>query len=212
MAAVSRDDDSVTTLSELVTRKLCHLGMRALFLTIILASAASAHASQSGRAVRGELERIDNGHATLTFVLKTDSATPRELVETVELPVGMAATAITVSTDGGEPARSVAFASELGKDKYEGIVAAIKDPALLEYESPGRAVLHVFPVRKGMPATVVVELTAAALAEAHVVERLGPSVAFVAAPDLEPATLLVALRETRVSAVPSVDDARLDRR
>jgi hypothetical protein len=157
----------------------------------------------------GTLDRVDNGHLTLTFVLKTASADPREVVETIEVPVGMTATAITLSSADGEPVRSLAFETEQSKTKYDRIVAQIKDPALLEYVSPRRAILHVFPVSRAQPATIVVELTATGLAEAGGVQRLGPTVSFVAAPQLDVVDRPSIRYASRGSSVPKVDDERL---
>ena len=182
--------------------------MRISILVGVLVSTSVTLAAPDD-AVRGALERIDNGHSKLTFVLRTHAAELTEVVETIDVPVGMTATAIVLSSRDTEPVRSLAFESVPGKVRYERIVAAIKDPALLEYVGPRRAILHVFPVSKAAPATVVVELTATALAEANGIERLAPRVSFIAAPNLT--TDDVVRLAFRAASVPRVDDDRLER-
>jgi hypothetical protein len=182
--------------------------MRISIIAAALACAGTAYASPTG-VTRGVLERVDNGHATLTFVLGTQSPEPTEIARLIDVPVGMTPTALTVSIGGREPARSQSFEPGIGEAQYAAIVAKIKDPALLEYVGPGRASLHVFPVSHGMEATVVIELTATSLAEVNKLERLGPTLAFVAAPDLSRATWeRIAYRE---GIAPRVDDERLER-
>jgi hypothetical protein len=158
-------------------------GMRALIIAAIVIAASGAEASASSRS-HGDLERIDNGHATLTFVFKSSSKDAREVIEAIELPVGMSATGLRISIEGSEAASAIAFAPKNGRDVYEGIVAQIKDPALLEYTGPNRATLRVFPVRRGAPATVVIELTATSLVNATELVHLGQRVSLLAAPRL----------------------------
>jgi hypothetical protein len=153
--------------------------MRIAITSVALVCASVAHASPY-RDTHGVLERIDNGHATLTFVIRTESREPTEVAHVIELPVGMTPTSLSVSIGDGQPTTSTAFRPHAGKGWYDALVASRKDRALLEYVDPNRAALRVFPVRRGAHATVVVELTATPLAQANDLERLEPDRLFVA--------------------------------
>jgi|HubBroStandDraft_6_1064221.scaffolds.fasta_scaffold91471_3 hypothetical protein len=156
-----------------------HTSIIAIILCVGGADASASHAR------RGELVVTGPGHATLTFVLHSASSEPSELVEPIELPVGMTATALHVSIDGVE-LRSTSLASGDARASYDDVVRRLKDPALLEYRSEGVAILRVFPIRRDTPATVVVELTARSLAEAAVLVHLDSHVSLFAMPRVAP--------------------------
>jgi len=156
---------------------------RYLALGLVLASTASA--STRGHSRRGELARLDNGHATFTFTLATTSIEAEELVQTVELPVGMTATGLTVSIGGSTPSRAITMEPTNGRTTFDEIVRRMKDPALLERTGVATATLRVFPVQRGAPATVVIELTATGLVNAHSLVHLDDKVALLAAPEFD---------------------------
>jgi hypothetical protein len=175
-------------------------GMRIAITSVVLVCASIAHASPY-RDTHGVLERIDNGHATLTFVVRTESREPIEVAHVIELPVGMTPTSLTVSLGGEQPITSDAYRTIAGKAWYEAIVAKAKDPALLEYVDSSRAKLRVFPVRRGANATVVIALTATSLARANQLVQLGPERSFVAG--------WMDQRAARLALPPKVDDEGL---
>jgi hypothetical protein len=149
--------------------------MRALAIIILMASTAGAST------LRHPVEVTDNGHATITLVVTSRSVAGREVVEPIEIPVGMTATALTVAIDG-ESLQSFAVNKHVARDQYDNTVAMIKDPALLEYRDDRHATLHVFPVRRGAPATVTIELTATSLVRANELAHLDAQTSLLADP------------------------------
>ena len=57
--------------------------MRIAITSVALVCASVAHASPY-RDTHGVLERIDNGHATLTFVIRTESREPTEVAHVID--------------------------------------------------------------------------------------------------------------------------------
>src|SRR5690242_4336633 len=109
--------------------------MRTPLLFLLVSSTAYA-----GR--HGALERVDNGHAKITFVFQTSSRDAVEIVQPIELPVAMTATGVAVAIGDAEPARSVPLRTAAARRVYDEIVREIRDPALLEAGEHG-LVLHV---------------------------------------------------------------------
>jgi len=137
--------------------------------TLLLLASTAAEASTArarpgvptgGRLAHAVVEAIDEGHATLTFVLTTTSREGREVIVPIDLPEGMTATGLTISMgrDAAESARTDMAGS--ARAYYDRTVVQIKDPALLEWAADGRLRLSVFPVVRGTPARVTIELTA----------------------------------------------------
>ncbi len=147
-------------------------------VTFLLGLGISAAAAA---APSGELQVIDPGHATLTLTLRSTSVEAAEVVAPIELPYGMVATRLRVSAAGADM-RSTTVAAGEGRGDYDAIVARLKDPALLELVGDRRATLHVYPVRRDAPATVVIELTARSLANAHELAYLDQATSLFAVP------------------------------
>lgn len=177
-----------------------------IIVSIVVVLAAGAHAA-TARRPHGELELVRTGHATLTFVFDSQSADDREVVQSIELPVGMTVTALSVAMGDAEPVRSFAFAKLDGRATYDRIVEQIRDPALLEYRGERRASLRVFPVRRGAPATVVLELTATSLVHASQLVHLDAHVSLLAAPQLEAPTVALDRQDYADYWPPHIDAA-----
>jgi len=135
-----------------------------LLLVTAAAAEASSHrriagAPSSGKLAHAVLENVDDDHAVLTFVLTTTKRGPQEVTVPIDLPMGMAATGLSIAM-GREPAMSArALRAESASGIYEGVVREIRDPALLEITEEGGMKLSVFPVTRGIPARVTIELT-----------------------------------------------------
>ena len=167
-----------------------------LTLVLLLAStAAQAHASTSrpragtpngGRLAHPVLETIDEHHSMLTFVLTTNAREGREVIVPIVLPEGMTATELSISM-GSEAAES-AYPYQAGsaRELYDGIVAQIKDPALLEWSKDGQLKLSVFPVMRGVPARVTIVLTADDEIAADERARVDPEMSLIATPGIRP--------------------------
>ncbi len=150
--------------------------MRALAIVILGASTAGAST------LHRPTEVTDNGHAKITLVVTSHSVEGREVVEPVEIPVGMTATALTVAIGDDAPVHSFAAATGSAREQYDDIVALLKDPALLEYRDARHAILRVFPVRRGAPAKVTIELTATSLVRANELAHLDAQTSLLADP------------------------------
>jgi hypothetical protein len=181
--------------------------MRTPIAAVVLFLTTSAEASTLHLA-RGELKLTRTGHATLTIVVRSTSVEAREVVQAIELPVGMTATAVSVAIGESDPVTSIAFARDEARANYESVVAMIKDPALLEHDGARRAILSVFPVRRDVPATVIIELTATSLVTANQLAHLDEHTSLVAAPNLH-ARGVARYAYYRAPAVPKVADERL---
>jgi hypothetical protein len=153
--------------------------MRALAIIVFTASTAAAST------LHHPVEVTDNGHSTITLILTSRSIEGREVVEPVEIPAGMTATALTVAIDG-ETLHSFVADRKVARGQYDSTVALMKDPALLEYRDARHAVLRVFPVRRGAPAKVTIELTATSLAHANELTHLDVQVSLLADPYHQP--------------------------
>ncbi len=184
-----------------MTPTRCQLVMRSRHL-VGLAIACWAPTAWASPRPRGILKRIDNGHATLTLAVTTQSREPTDVVIPIELPVGTTATGLTYTMAGSDPIRALAFEASGGHSRYDGIVAQIRDPALLEADGDGKVTLHVFPVRRGEGATVVVELTASSLVRANELVHVDERMSLLAAPDLHEPSDMPRVLYTRIAIAP----------
>jgi len=150
--------------------------MRALIFIALGASTAGAST------LRHSVEVTDNGHSTMTVVVTSHSVEGREVVQPVEIPVGMTATGLTVAICEEPALHSFATDKPTARQEYDDTVAMIKDPALLEYRDARHAMLRVFPVRRGAPAKVTIELTATSLVAAQKLVHVDEHVSVLAAP------------------------------
>lgn len=144
---------------------------------------AGAGVPRGGRLAHSSFETVDDTHATLTFVLSTTSQTAREVIVPITLPDGMVATGLSLTMGDAPPLTGFAFARSSARDGYEDIVRQIVDPALLEYAGRGRLRLSVFPIARGTPARVTIQLTA--IEDASVETRVDGEVSILAAPGLD---------------------------
>lgn len=118
----------------------------------------------------------DGATASLTFRISTKSRSARDVRVPLEVSRAIGVTGLSYNI-GGEPAIGavVRDASE-ALQFYKDIVAGREDPALLrQIKRTGERDHHelaVFPITRGMPATVTIELTLPAVT--HVVLDPGP--------------------------------------
>lgn len=103
---------------------------------------------------------VDDDHAKLRVVLATRSRTASEVSVELAVPAGFVVTGMSLSMTGAEPVVATAGTSAENRDDYEATVAAIKDPALLEWADARHVRLRVFPVTRDASATVTLELVA----------------------------------------------------
>jgi hypothetical protein len=136
----------------------------ALLLVTVAAAEAStlrriAGAPSSGKLAHAVVEDADEDHAVLTFVLTTTKRGRQEVTVPIDLPMGMAATGLSIAM-GREAAMSARpLRAESASRIYEGVVREIRDPALLEVTEEGGMKLSVFPVTRGVPVRITIELT-----------------------------------------------------
>ncbi|CAN5923782.1 hypothetical protein BH11MYX3_BH11MYX3_00390 [soil metagenome] len=140
------------------------------------------HPPKRANLAHAVLEAIDDDHATLSFVLTSNSRQGKEVIVPIDLPEGMTATGMTLAMGRAAGDSGVALVSEAARRTYDSIVRMIKDPALLEWTSEGRLQLSVFPVVKGTPARVTIELTATS--EASNLNRVTRQLSLLASPEI----------------------------
>lgn len=165
-------------------------------LVFLLAStAAQAHAQTSrpragaprgGRLAHPVVETIDEHHSTLTFVLTTNAREGREVVVPIVLPEGMIATELSISMGGEAAEAAYPYQAGSARELYDGIVAQIKDPALLEWSKDGQLRLSVFPVMRGVPARVTIVLTADDESATAELARVDREMSLIATPGIKP--------------------------
>jgi hypothetical protein len=104
-----------------------------------------------------------NVYATLTFRISTKRRDAREIHVPIELRAGTAVTAMSYSVGGEPQIEALAHEADYAREVFESIVRSQRDPALLRLaeHSSNRDVLDfaVFPVTRGMPASVTIEMT-----------------------------------------------------
>lgn len=140
------------------------LPITALLLVTVAAAEAStprriAGAPTGGKLAHAVVENVDDDHAVLTFVLTTTKRGPQEVTVPIDLPLGMAATGLSIAMgrEAAMSARPLRAASASGI--YDQVVREIRDPALLEITEEDGMRLSVFPVTRGVPARITIELT-----------------------------------------------------
>ena len=173
--------------------------MRIRITALVFACSIPLAAASPPRPV---VERVDNGHATMTLAVTSQSREATEVAMPIELPVGMTATGISIAHSGSEPVHGFAFSVRDGRGRYEAIVQQIKDPALLEYDAAGHATLRVFPIRRDEPATVVIELTATSLVRANDLVHADEHVSLLAAPSIRDPSQITRILYARAAIAP----------
>lgn len=138
-----------------------------------------------GKLAHAVLEAIDDEHAILTFVLTTTAAGARELIVPIELPEGMIATGLSVAMGKAPADSAVPVVARAARGTYDRIVEQIRDPALLEWMGDERLKLSVFPVVKGVPARVTIELTTTPGAASGRSARVDQQMSLLAAPGID---------------------------
>lgn len=107
-------------------------------------------------------DRPTGVHATLRFELATKLRDAQTLQLPLELTTGTRVIGMTYSIGGERPIEAFTHDAEEARSYFEAIVARAKDPALLRMVETGgqrdRLQLAVFPVTRGMPATVTIEM------------------------------------------------------
>jgi hypothetical protein len=134
-----------------------------LLVTVAAAEASTAHRiagrPSSGKLAHAVVEDVDDEHAVLTFVLTTNARGPQEVTVPIDLPMGMAATGLSIAMGRDAAMSARALRAEDASGVYAQVVREIRDPALLEITEEGGMKLSVFPVTRGVPARVTIELT-----------------------------------------------------
>lgn len=183
-----RPDEIVTGAAETVTKPRCQVGMRAFLLVVVLGSVAHAELRggvrwgdyTESRAPRAliRLLGVDDGkvdhvslavadeprgvHATLRFELATKLRDAQTLQLPLELTHGTLVTGMTYSLGGELAIEAFTYDADEARTYFERIVARRKDPALLRMvqHTDRRDLLQlaVFPVTRGVPATVTIEM------------------------------------------------------
>ncbi len=176
-----------------MTREPGRPRMRILHVAaVLLLAATTAEAStarrltkapKGGTLSRAVLEAIDDDHATLTFVLTSNARQGSEVIVPIELPDGMIATGLTIAMGRAAGDSGIVYMAEAARGTYDRIVRQIKDPALLEWSDEGTLRLSVFPVVKGTPARVTIELTATS--EAINLARVTREMSLLAGPEIK---------------------------
>lgn len=143
--------------------------MRTLPLALLLVSVVTAAeastarripgAPSSGKLAHAVVENVDDDHAVLTFVLTTTARGPQEITVPIDLPMGMAATGLSIAMGRDAAMSARPLRAESASGIYSEVVSQIRDPALLEITEDGLMKLSVFPVTRGVPARVTIELT-----------------------------------------------------
>jgi hypothetical protein len=140
------------------------LPIAALLLVTVAAAEAStprriAGAPTGGKLAHAVVENVDDDHAVLTFVLTTTKRGPQEVTVPIDLPLGMVATGLSIAMgrEAAMSARPLRASSATGI--YDLVVREVRDPALLEITEEDGMKLSVFPVTRGVPARVTIELT-----------------------------------------------------
>ena len=127
-----------------------------------------AHADGLGLGIADEHARIDRATihlrvaddavmARIELAVSTTETARRDLLVPLELPAGAIAIGLELGR-GSEHAVSAPLAAPDAAARYRSDVEGRRDPALLEWLADGHLMLHVFPVVRGEPATVTVEL------------------------------------------------------
>jgi len=142
--------------------------MRTLLLLLLIAGTAEASTKHGPRLAHRVVESIDDDHAVLSFVLGTNKRGPQEVTVPIEIPIGMAATGLSIAMGDDAGMSAVPLRAELARGVYNDVVREIRDPALLEIDADGTMMLSVFPLTRGLPARITIELTAMEKAEGHV--------------------------------------------
>jgi hypothetical protein len=156
--------------------------MRILPIALLLLASSSAGASTARHRPKPVLQAVDDDHATLSFVLTSSSRQGAEVIVPIDLPAGMTATGMTLAAGRGSSDAGIVYMADVARGTYDSIVRQIKDPALLEWTSEGHLRLSVFPVVKGTPARVTIELTTTS--EASNLYRVTREMSMLAGPEI----------------------------
>jgi hypothetical protein len=163
--------------------------MRTLPIALLLVTVAAAEASTArriagapsgGKLAHAVVETVDDDHAVLTFVLTTTKRGPQEVTVPIDLPIGMAATGLSIAMGKDAAISARPLRAEYATGIYNQVVSEIRDPALLEITDEGGMKLSVFPVTRGVPARITIELTSVDKLEG--VLRVNQGTSLIAAP------------------------------
>jgi hypothetical protein len=193
MRTFSRGHKVVTSKAETVTPRARPPRMRTLPIALLLVTATAAAEASTARRIAGApssgklahavVEQVDDDHAVLTFVLTTTARGPQEITVPIDLPMGMAATGLSIAMGRDVAMSAVPLRAENARGIYDQVVRQVRDPALLEVTEEGGMLLSVFPVTRGVPARVTIELTAVDKVEG--LARVNYTTSLVAAPMAE---------------------------
>jgi hypothetical protein len=100
--------------------------------------------------------------ATLRLRVSTRESAALDVRVLLELTRGTELVAMSYSVGGEAPLRATFAFADRAVERYEQVVAFKSDPALLQWRSRGETIdtheLAVYPVSRGMPATVTIEM------------------------------------------------------
>lgn len=145
--------------------------MRITIVATILAVATTADASrvkpkpaamvaQGGTVTYHKLSPVDDDHAKLRLVLATTSKEVREVSVPITVPAHFVVTGLSLSMPGVDPVIASVRVKADARERYDDVVAQIKDPAIVERIDDHHVMLRVFPVSRDAAATITLELTA----------------------------------------------------
>lgn len=114
-------------------------------------------------------------NATLTLVLTTRARVARDVITSIEVPSGTRATGLALAM-GDERSIGTPLSPTTADDRYRAVMQGGRDPALLALrgwtQTHDRLGLHVFPLVRGTPATVTIDMY---LPEAATLEISAPA-------------------------------------